>query len=204
MTYYARTDPHDPPRLLHDPEARWQKLRNHLVHVAWLARRFAREAAPGDAGFAPSAQWAGLLHDLGKYQAEFQERLIHLAEGRPARKAPHSPYGAACAEQAKALELSLAILGHHAGLPAASDLKRRLGQIDPERVHRLLALQIEDFRAFGSLLAEGPTKTKVGRDGLLQLELGIRMLLSCLVDADRLDAERHKTGRLPRGATQPG
>ena len=52
-----------------EPPAKWQGLEEHLLGVAKLAASFA--------GAFGSASWgylAGLWHDLGKYQIEFQQR----------------------------------------------------------------------------------------------------------------------------------
>jgi CRISPR-associated endonuclease/helicase Cas3 len=54
-----------------EPPAKWQGLEEHLLGVAKLAASFA--------GAFGSASWgylAGLWHDLGKYQIEFQQRLL--------------------------------------------------------------------------------------------------------------------------------
>ena len=64
--------------------ADWQPLREHLHQVADLARDRAAKFGAGEWGYV-----AGLLHDLGKYSAEFQARL----EGRSGR-VDHSTAGA--------------------------------------------------------------------------------------------------------------
>jgi hypothetical protein len=58
MPYYAHS--------LKDTADRshWQPLAEHLVAVAELAERFAREARPGDDDFAHAARLARLRHDL--------------------------------------------------------------------------------------------------------------------------------------------
>lgn len=70
-----------------EPPANWQGLEEHLLHVATLAARFAEAFN--------SALWgycAGLWHDVGKYQKEFQERLLGSRVA-----VEHSGVGAACA-----------------------------------------------------------------------------------------------------------
>jgi CRISPR-associated endonuclease/helicase Cas3 len=62
--FYAHT-------LESEPPDRWQQLEEHLLGVAKLAAFFA--------GAFSSESWgylAGLWHDLGKYQTEFQQRLL--------------------------------------------------------------------------------------------------------------------------------
>jgi putative FmdB family regulatory protein len=48
----------------------WQLLRDHLSGVAHRAAGYAKDFQAGQLAFA-----AGLLHDLGKYSLEFQQRL---------------------------------------------------------------------------------------------------------------------------------
>ena len=52
------------------PKAGWQPLEEHLSNVARLAATSAAKFG--------AAEWGrvlGLLHDIGKYSAEFQKRL---------------------------------------------------------------------------------------------------------------------------------
>jgi CRISPR-associated endonuclease/helicase Cas3 len=89
--------------------AAWQDLRDHLLSVARGARSRTEKFGAGAWGEA-----AGLLHDLGKYSAEFQARL----RGAPA-KVDHATAGAkvACEHYNKAGRLiAAAVAGHHAGL----------------------------------------------------------------------------------------
>ncbi len=60
--YYAHTNGTD--------KANWQLVEEHLVSVAELARRFALAFCAGEYGYS-----TGLLHDLGKFSKEFQQRL---------------------------------------------------------------------------------------------------------------------------------
>src|SRR6185437_3299650 len=62
----------------------WQPLHEHLRAVADLAGRFGQRL-----GIEKVARLAGLLHDLGKYTAEFQARLAGAAE-----RVDHSTAGA--------------------------------------------------------------------------------------------------------------
>lgn len=113
--YYAHSDPRPQAGPPGQNGGIWQKLREHLCGVAQRARRLARNTRPKDPDFAASAKWAGLLHDLGKYHPEFQDRLQILAQGKQAEPAPHAIYGAATALEARALDLAFTIMGHHSG-----------------------------------------------------------------------------------------
>jgi CRISPR-associated endonuclease/helicase Cas3 len=107
MLYYAHSG--------RDPgKADWQRLDDHLRSVARLAGAFGKKM-----GFHRAASAAGLLHDLGKYTADFQFRL----EGKDIR-VDHSTAGAKIFfDRAKGPDkaigeiIAYAILGHHAGLP---------------------------------------------------------------------------------------
>ena len=90
-----------------EPPANWQGLEEHLLHVATLAARFA-EAFESESW----AYCAGLWHDLGKYQAEFQQKLLGSNVS-----VEHSGAGAALAFK-KSIEsgipLASVIAGHRA------------------------------------------------------------------------------------------
>ena len=100
--FYAHTIAGQPPE-------KWQFLEVHLREVAKLAAEFASAY--------DSADWAycaGLWHDVGKYQREFQERLRGSG-----LSVEHSGAGAALAhirDKSNGLALAFAIAGHHAGL----------------------------------------------------------------------------------------
>ena len=101
--YYAHTNGTD--------KAHWQLLKDHLLSVAELARRFASAFGAGSYGYS-----AGLLHDLGKFSKEFQQRL----NGAPL-KVDHSTAGAqqgiTLYGQAIGRVLAYIVAGHHAGIP---------------------------------------------------------------------------------------
>jgi CRISPR-associated endonuclease/helicase Cas3 len=57
------------------PPEEWQRLEDHLIKVAEMARSFADVFKAGD-----WAYLAGLWHDLGKYSKEFQARLLAVSD----------------------------------------------------------------------------------------------------------------------------
>ena len=100
MRYYAHTaEDTDGNRL---PEGDWQPLAEHLRNVAALAKKFALPL-----GMAAEAELAALLHDLGKYQQNFQN---YLRCGKP--RTPHAAIGAA-AVVGRDPHLANAIASHH-------------------------------------------------------------------------------------------
>ncbi len=160
-----------------------QTLADHLGEVAELARKFSDKFSSGEWGYA-----LGLLHDLGKYQEEFQRKLT----GENI-KVEHSGIGAVLAAEADNVllshVLSPCVLGHHGGLPNRVS-KDGLSTLSPliERLER----NKETFNKIKDIL---PTvqlsnlKCPSWISSPLDLSLWIRFLFSCLVDADRLNSE---------------
>jgi CRISPR-associated endonuclease/helicase Cas3 len=165
----------------------------HLLHVAKLAARFAKAFDSESWGYC-----AGLWHDLGKYQAEFQEKLLGSK-----LSVEHSGTGAALAikkSEEFGVPLAFVIAGHHAGLAnRASDeagsprpllerlkenkptLERILSHIPGEIVSHPLPVMIPEFLRASS---------GIRRDDLSRKsEFWTRFVFSVLVDADRLDTE---------------
>ncbi len=164
-------------------------LDDHLRGVAALAESFAAAFDASD-----WAKLAGLWHDLGKYRPAFQ-RYIRGASGYDAHieaagKVDHSTAGALYAiERMKGVGRILAYLiaGHHAGLPdwhsaenPAASLAHRLQQAD------LLADALAQSPPADILNAPLPASNP----GQCDYALWIRLLFSCLVDADFLDTEQ--------------
>ena len=167
----------------HNPDrSDWQLLSDHLTKVGNLAKENARFFNGGVLG-----ELAGLLHDVGKYTEPFQKRL----EG--GKRVDHATAGAKIAlEKWGRLGKILAyvVAGHHAGLANGVDpgndrstLEDRLKKIIPELDDIWLSeIQIPDQLSFP------PFKTAENFESF-QCAFLIRMIFSCLVDADFLDTE---------------
>ena len=175
-------------------------LDEHLQEVGKLAEQYAQSFGGGD-----WARVAGLWHDLGKYSEEFQQRIrsksgydteAHIeteSQQKRHQRVDHSTAGAQHAiEQFGCLGRILAYLiaGHHTGLPdwhkekntTGSSLKKRLD--DNTHLERTLSQDIPP-----EILSQPPLTNlppQVNHEGFA---LWIRMLFSCLVDADFLDTE---------------
>jgi len=173
-------------------------LVDHLRDVAVRARRFAEGAKPGDSDFAALAEWAGWLHDFGKYRDEFQDYLLGRRQG--GLETQHAVFGAA---QSRRLNIpwavAFSVLGHHAGLPSVSHATGQIwdSTLDPIKESEALAGRLDADRQGGpwpDAVAEF-LRDRRGLEATFDQELLIRMLFSCLVDADYLDTEAYMTGQ---------
>ena len=96
----------------HDGER--QLLVDHLRNVAALARERAQPFGGGDLAFL-----AGLWHDAGKADPEWQRYLLESEAGTRARGSgpDHKSAGALLAEEARQPLVGVLIQAHHGGLP---------------------------------------------------------------------------------------
>lgn len=131
---------------------------------------------------------AGLLHDLGKYQPQFQH---YLRNGGRRGSVPHAAWGASYARKLKLDSLSFVIDGHHKGLP---NRETCISSTNP-----YVKNDVENFGdVVNSCLADLgisetdllPIKPKAFGD-LCRGELFIRYLFSALTDSDWLSTEEH-------------
>ena len=159
------------------PCEQWQTLRAHAEAVAELAAGFAEPFRSSEA-----ARLVGKVHDAGKSHPAFQAYLRGQGPGHP-----HAADGAKWLDtHIPALGRLLAYMvdGHHAGLPDgegdATSLTSHLCKAqEPQGV------EAESPKDVRTLLPDFLRK-----DGNLKVWLWVKMLYSCLVDADWLDTER--------------
>ncbi len=181
MKYYAHSLKGFPPEV-------WQSLEDHLQNVSKLAANSADNFG--------ARMWATILgdnHDLGKGTRPWQAYLRRangvvdefekFYEGHP----PHAAVGAQWlfenSREAGKL-LAYCIAGHHGGLPnwkdsSTSGLVEKLNQ---QFAKVEIALPIQEIPD------DLPFKIDNERFGF-QLQFFVRILFSCLVDADFLDTE---------------
>lgn len=173
----------------HAPE-KWQSLREHLEGVAGLAESFA-----GNFGAAELGRCLGLLHDLGKASPEFQDYLRKCHQARlagtklPARSVDHKSAGAlyACKVSPAGGLLALASLGHHGGLMDKARVRSVLNDSDVTGRYQNIAGICDQL-----VRCDPPKELPHGHTATPEsCEMFIRMLFSCLVDADYLDTECH-------------
>ncbi|MEM3484073.1 MAG: CRISPR-associated helicase Cas3' [Candidatus Methanomethyliaceae archaeon] len=176
----------------HTPNDRgeWHSLEDHLRSTAELASGFAEKFGAGELG-----RLSGLLHDLGKADPAFQKYLreAYLAakQGkRPAQTGPdHKVAGAwLCKAYFSADAPSFVILGHHGELPSRAEWQSALAVIIVPKAVKQLAMSL----ARGSCQSPGLERALSALCATpTELEMFLRMLFSCLVDADYLDTEAH-------------
>ena len=179
--------------------AAYQSNEEHCLGVAILARQFASEFGMGDWGYA-----LGLLHDKGKEKKEFQD-YIRDVNGISGHKG-WTPQGKAHAYVGALLALKLygksamslfcnPICGHHVGLYDYCELAKKIPS-------DTLPPEIDQSMEKVTLSKTNFTPRSE------QIHHLIRVLFSCLVDADYLDTERFMDEyaartRLPTDLLQP-
>ncbi len=173
-----------------------QSLQDHLRNVSQRAAEFANQCNLMDAG-----RVAGLWHDLGKATSEFQHKL------RTNSHTPldHKGFGAMWAHEMGLPDVALVIAGHHSGIPNLVTLNSKCSATTEDAWAGMIRYRKlrEWFQSLSCTDLEPISKpdyvalAKVQTD----FDLRVRMLFSCLVDADYLDTERHyKHGISPRSA----
>ena len=160
------------------------------AHLVGVAQRAAGYAASFDAS--QEAKVAGLLHDLGKFRDEFQRYLRKERSG--SHDTHHAVYGAACAFEKEWAAAAFAVAGHHAGLHDLDQLQSLVNAPKYDAASQLPALRRRLERDVTPLPRSIPLPPFVEQDAT-SLEFYVRMIFSCLVDADRLDTESHYTGQ---------
>lgn len=164
-----------------------QTIKEHLLGTAKRAEEFASEFDCGELGFL-----CGLLHDIGKYSEAFQKRIRNPL---PSNRVDHSTAGAVEMQKLSKeyMPLGMAVAGHHSGLldggnymAASSEDGTYFGRYKKK---------LEDYgRWKADLLSElsESSQVKLPRfcaESKFSMSFFIRMIFSCLVDADYLDTE---------------
>lgn len=171
----------------------WQTLKDHLHSVAEVAEQNSRYFNANKLSYL-----AGLLHDLGKYTPEFQARL----EGSP-NKVDHATAGAKVAAEILPPPwsnlIAYAIAGHHAGLANGTgegDGRRALKErLNLQFGRELPLLDNKTWKselaipAIESLSPQISPNPDIDVQGF-QYAFLIRMIFSCLVDADFIDTDK--------------
>lgn len=166
-----------------------QTLKEHLEGTAHMAQKFADAFGYGEWGYC-----CGKLHDIGKYSDKFQRRIRKSGE-----KVDHATAGAQlCGELGGFYYhwLSYCIAGHHAGLP---DTGGSADAADNRTLAGRMKKKVENYQMFREELDIPELKkefflTDIKKDPSFTIGFFIRMMYSCLVDADFLDTEQFMQG----------
>ena len=189
--YYAHT-------LEGKSEEKWQTIKEHSEKVATLVKQFSAAWCTNE-----YAEDLGLLHDVGKYQADFQRRL----HGEK-MSVEHSIAGAKRWIEMKWPESgAYCIAGHHSGLP---DVGNRTDSEDEPTLLGRVKREQQDYSACKDELSFTEINTFPAKDAVCmngnnaddskkEYAFWTRMMFSCLTDADYLDTEEFCSGRKERG-----
>ncbi len=192
LGYVAHTPPENDPW-------KWQSMQTHTTNVAALAQKFAASF-----GAAELAQWAGWLHDVGKYSDDFQRYLRECdAAKHGTGKAPkpgsaeHKIAGTRLALELLPANLreivAACVLGHHGGLAAFRKMLDAIAATQDKNSVQNKAMDTARSD-FAPLNTTRPTQLPAAAGTTIwEREMFVRFLFSCLVDADGLDTERHSS-----------
>lgn len=193
--FYAHSNGND--------KTKWESLIDHLKNVSDKTSEFCDIF-----GFPELGKNVGFLHDIGKYQKSFQDKI----NGKSVQ-VEHSICGAKESfniftkpyDILNRQIIAYAIAGHHSGLPDCGT------EADIDQNHTLLARlkrKVEDYSAYkqGFAINDIPDWAKDFyysdvNDKPFAFSILTRMLYSALVDADSLETERFYNNGTPRTIT---
>ncbi|MFC9742689.1 CRISPR-associated endonuclease Cas3'' [Streptomyces noursei] len=179
----------------------WHLLEEHLRGSASLARRFGEVSGCGEL-----AGYLALIHDVGKGACVWQDRLRAVdRDGGGRVGVGHKHAGTFLAQKYTKLPFGAVVFGHHGGMPDMERLKDELvrAMAGGEEAQQV----VEAIRAVEAVVPEihpDPRPALPGwlgapsGQGRLGLDLLVRMLFSCVVDADFLDTAAHFDGAAVR------
>ncbi len=177
-----------------------QSVRDHSYATADMARKFA--AAPIES----IIYNMGLLHDIGKYQDSFQQKILYGKNFR----VDHSTCGTVEAARLfgkgpASLMMQYCIAGHHSGIPnggtpqdTADDtsLYGRLKRTELLEDYSDYRLEISADKPDENELKKFLKKTTYDNESLIEsFAFVTRYCFSCLTDADSLDTAYFCNGR---------
>ena len=170
------------------PISEWQPLKAHLKNVAEIAAEFA--------DYFGAPVWGSILganHDLGKGTRAWQaylrranaiiDEFARFYKGHPTHAFVGAQWLSRHSREAGKL-LAYCIAGHHGGLPNWSDASDSALNVKLQQQYP----KVEIPHLVPSFPENLPLLSDSKRFGF-QLQFFVRMLFSCLVDADFLDTE---------------
>lgn len=181
MEYYAHVS---------NDGLRYQTVAEHLKGTASLCRAFAAVFDAGEYG-----ELAGLAHDMGKCTEGFQNRLLHDGP-----KVDHATAGALCCDKLNFFA-AVCVAGHHTGLPDVGNQKMDASSDSTffGKMKRGTEQHYLEQCGESGVVLPPMSRSVLPVKSNLQASFWIRMLYSCLVDADFLDTEVFMDGDRGRG-----
>jgi len=166
-----------------ESDGKGQPLIDHLTGVAARSKVNAAVFGGGDLAYV-----CGLVHDIGKYSAQFQRR-INGAD----ISVDHSTAGGQWLlknekNRKVAMLAAYCCMGHHGGLPNGGST---LDSVDDSTLYGREKKKVEDYSAFTHDFNKAPgiAPPKFQPKDGFSVAFYIRMLFSALVDADYIDTE---------------
>ncbi len=185
-----------------DEKTQYQTIKEHAEGVAKLVKEFS------EAWCVPElAEDLGLLHDVGKYRPGFQRHIRGETVSR--EDAEHSVWGALEREVYSLPDMvAYCIAGHHAGLPDVGTKADLCGSgtlcARLEEAKRRVEARGRDYDGYKeelcikSLSGDTPFFKEAvqgeGEEVWKEYAFWVRMMFSCLADADFLDTEAYCSG----------
>lgn len=190
MTSWDRCFAHSLPG--YEDRSQWQTLQAHADGVRQLCEQFAAAF-----GSMEAASLIGTVHDAGKVHPDFQAHL----RGEP-QNHPHAADGAKWLDThvpTLGRLLAYTVDGHHAGLPdgVGDDTSLTSHLCKAKEPQGIEADPPKDVRELLPDFIKNGDREEVPH----KLWLWVKMLFSCLVDADWLDTERFMDA--DRAASRP-
>ncbi|ORB41992.1 hypothetical protein LAUMK4_02103 [Mycobacterium persicum] len=171
----------------------WHSLADHLVGTGRRAGAF------GEAfGSADACRLVGELHDLGKADPAWQRYLAAADAGNKLSTVDHKHAGAFLCTTWGLGTFAPVIVGHHGGIPDATDVGSRMGN-EPTvgqqaAIDHVETLGLTRPEAQALIPPQFRPGSRADAVGMRRMEFWLRMVFSALVDADRLDTEEHFRG----------
>ena len=168
--------------IAHKDGKRIQTVLEHLTGTAELAGKFADVFGKYEWGYC-----CGMLHDIGKYSEEFQYKIKNDTNDQ----VDHATAGAKlCMEKGGYYSLlAYCIAGHHAGLPDYGNTAI-LSSLCGRLKKKICDYKVYEHEVNIPELKTAPFVVNENKDPEFALSVFMRMIYSCLVDADFLDTEK--------------
>ena len=184
------------------PEQSYQEhtenVQNNACHNAEEPARYA--VLDGETLYA-SVKMASPVHDMGKLDEENQE-VLHQKDNHASLPLHHQDAGVAFLKKINkdSLYPQLAVSAHHSGLPDIGLEGRRQENCfrdQNKETRNKVNVEIDSLAALHQQLIGGEISTFSSNNVCGDKGVFLRMMLSCLVDADHTDTARHY-GKFPQ------